>query len=86
MKGFAGKLQHNLGCLHSNYNNSGVVKQKCKAPKQPADRAAWCQAAAGVTNVKLPATHLEASQRALEEIRATSAGTPNRESTAQAGG
>lgn len=83
MQGFAGKLQHNLGCLHSTFNSSGSIKQKCKAPKQAAERAASCQAAAGVTNVKLPATHLEASQRALDEIRATSVGTPNRECDGQ---
>ncbi|KAK9841739.1 hypothetical protein WJX84_011851 [Apatococcus fuscideae] len=34
--------------------------------------------AAGVTSVKLPPTHLEASQRALDDIRASSIGTPNR--------
>lgn len=79
MKGLAGRLQQGLGCYHSSFNSSGTVKHKCKAPKQAAERTLWCQAAVGVTTVKLPATHLEASQRALEEIRATSAGTPNSE-------
>ncbi|KAK9843108.1 hypothetical protein WJX74_007123 [Apatococcus lobatus] len=78
MKGLAGKLQQGLGCYHSTFNNSGSVRHNCKGQKHTAERSLWCQAAVGVTSVKLPATHLEASQRALDEIRATSAGAPNR--------